>query len=97
MQIPSELVFQNSIVAYNASVFIISMISRLQTYIALSSLKAVHCPRTTGLGLLIFQPRQTDFSEVSVLQSILLLQLGTSPLLMMYANSSFLQFPFFKY
>lgn len=40
MQIPSKLVFQNSIVAYDAFIFIISMISRLQTYIALSYLKA---------------------------------------------------------
>lgn len=95
MQIPSKVVFQNSIVASTASVFTISLIRRLQTYIALSYLKVVHCPEQQVRPA--YFPMKTDFSQVPFLQSILLLQLGATPPLMMYSNSSFFQFPFLKY
>lgn len=97
MQILSKVDFQNSSVAYNASVFTISMISSLQTYISLELLESYTLFKNYRLSLLIFQRTQTqitDFSQVPFLWSILLLQLGATPPLMMYSNSSFFQFPF---
>lgn len=61
---PSKPVFQNSAVAYNASVFIISVTHSRHS---LELPKSCTLFKNYRLLLLIFQPRQPDFSQVSFL------------------------------
>lgn len=91
-KIPSKLVSQNSAVAYNASIFIISI---MYSRHSLELLKSCTLFKNYRLGLLIFQPRQTDFSQISFLPSFLLLQLRAGPLMTTYSIQAGLVWGFF--